>query len=67
MKSQARRVGSVEGGSFIFWEVFFSTRDANMSTEGASEYLGGSGGMPPPPPPRKFCKFRFSLVPFPAF
>ena len=27
--------------------------------------LGGSGGMPPPP--QKFCKFRFSQVPFPEF
>ena len=26
---------SVEGGSFIFWEVFFSTGDANTSAEGA--------------------------------
>ena len=33
---QARRVGSVEGGSFIFWEVFFSIGDANTSAEGAS-------------------------------
>ena len=35
-RGQARRVGSVEGGSFIFWEVFFSTRDANTSAEGVS-------------------------------
>ena len=34
--NQARRVGSVEGGSFIFWEVFFSTGDTNTSAEGAS-------------------------------
>ena len=34
--SQARRVGSVEGGTFIFGEVFFSTGEANTSAEGAS-------------------------------
>ena len=33
---QARRVDSVEGGSFIFWEVFFSARCANTSAEGAT-------------------------------
>ena len=27
---QARRVDSVEGGSFIFWEVYFSSRDASL-------------------------------------
>ncbi len=27
---------SVEGGSFIFWEVFFSAGGANASAEGAS-------------------------------
>ena len=33
--NQARRVDSVEGGSFICWEVFFSA-GANTSAEGAS-------------------------------
>ena len=27
---QARRVDSVEGGSFMFWEVFFSARGASL-------------------------------------
>ena len=33
---QARRVDSVEGGSFMFWEVFFSAGGANTCAEGAS-------------------------------
>ena len=30
MSQQARRVDSVEGGSFIFWEVFFSAGGASL-------------------------------------
>ena len=33
---QARRVDSVEGGSFNFLEFFFSARGANTSAKGAS-------------------------------
>ena len=33
---QARRADSVEGGSFMFWEVFFSAGGANTCAEGAS-------------------------------
>ena len=33
---QARRVDSVEGGSFMFWEVFFSAGGANTCAEDAS-------------------------------
>ena len=44
---QARRVGSVEGGSFIFRSFFFSTGDANTSAEGAS-IKGVLGASPPP-------------------
>ena len=33
---QARRVDSVEGGSVMLWEVFFSAGGANTCTEGAS-------------------------------
>ena len=29
-RRQARRVDSVEGGSFMFWEVFFSARGASL-------------------------------------
>lgn len=36
LEFQARRVDSVEGGSFMFWEVFFSARGANTCAEGAS-------------------------------
>ena len=36
---QARRVDSVEGGSFMFWEVFFSARGASLK--------GGLGHAPP--------------------
>ena len=36
---QARRVDSVEGGSFMFWEVFFSARGASLK--------GGLGACPP--------------------
>ena len=34
--AQARRVDSVEGGSVMFWEVFFSAGGGNMCAEGAS-------------------------------
>ena len=50
LQRQVRRVDSVEGGSFIFWEVFCSVGGANMSAEGAS-LKGVSGGVPPPPSP----------------
>ena len=33
---QALRVDSVEGGSFMFWEVVFSAGSANTCAEGAS-------------------------------
>ena len=34
IETQARRVDSVEGGSFMFWEVFFSAGGANTCAEG---------------------------------
>ena len=33
---QARSVDSVEGGSVMFWEVFFSAGGANTCAKGAS-------------------------------
>ena len=36
MTTQALRVDSVEGGSVMFWEVFFSAGGANTCAEGAS-------------------------------
>ena len=36
LSNQARRVDSVEGGSVMFWEVFFSAGGANTCAEGAS-------------------------------
>ena len=52
---QARRDDSVEGGSFIFGRYF--------SPQGARDPRRVWGHASP----RKFCKFRFSHVLFPAF
>ena len=46
--SQARRVDSVEGGSFIFWDVYFSDRGASL--------LGDVWGHAPPPPPKEILQ-----------
>ena len=48
---QARRVDSVEGGSFICWEVRFSAEGLTRALI-RREPLGGSGCKPPPPPPQ---------------